>query len=108
VICAAAHQSRKWPRVKGLCRAAALAGLLLAAGLAAAADPADRTPGPRCEIAVVNPVSNYAECVKPRGAHVDPPPKRAIPTEEECHRHPDLDVEQCRQSARPSAENPQS
>ena len=94
--------------MKGLCQAAALVALLLAAGLAAAADQADKMPGPRCEVAVVNPVSNYAECVKPRGAHVDPPPRRATPTEEECLRHLDLDVEQCRQYARPPTENPPS
>ncbi len=29
-----------------------------------------------CQEAVVSPVSGYAECVKPRGAAVAPPPKR--------------------------------
>jgi hypothetical protein len=93
--------------------------LLLAAGLgtavvlflgaaATAADEPPAAPSPRCEIAVVNPVSNFAECVKPRGAHVDPPPKRAMPSEEECRRHPDLDVDTCRQYAAPPATAPQS
>ena len=31
---------------------------------------------PLCEEAVVNPVSGYAECVRPPGAPVDPPPPR--------------------------------
>jgi hypothetical protein len=87
---------------------AALGGLLLAAGIPARAggepDPPQRQ---RCEIAVVNPVSNFAECVKPRGAPVDPPPRRSAPTQEECRRHPDLDVEACRQYAGPPAANPQ-
>jgi hypothetical protein len=29
-----------------------------------------------CEEAIVNPISGYAECVRPRGAPVDPPPPR--------------------------------
>ncbi len=83
------------------------AGLLLVATLAAAADAdTDKTPGPRCEVAIVNPVSNFAECVKPRGAHVDPPPRRAAPTAEECRRHPDPDIEECRQYASPPAASP--
>lgn len=53
---------------------------------------------PKCELAVVNPVSGYAECVKPRGAPVDQPPQRPPPTPEECLKHPDLDLESCRQS----------
>jgi hypothetical protein len=94
--------------MRGMHAAAGLAGLLLAATPAAAADgDANQTQGPRCEVAVVNPVSNYAECVKPRGAHVDPPPKRAAPTEEECRRHPDPDVEECRRYASPPAASPQ-
>jgi hypothetical protein len=74
--------------------------------LVASAGEPGAGPGTRCEGAVVNPVSNYAECVKPRGAHVDPPPKRAAPTEEECRRHPDLDVEECRQYAGPTVPQP--
>jgi hypothetical protein len=81
--------------------------LLLTAVAAAGEDGADKAPGVRCEVAVVNPVSNYAECVKPRGAPVDPPPKRNAPTEEECRRHLDLAVEECRQYTQPAAANPQ-
>jgi hypothetical protein len=35
----------------------------------------------KCREAIVNPVSGFAECVKPRGAPVAPPPKRpdAVP-----------------------------
>jgi hypothetical protein len=75
--------------------------------LAAAGDEANKSAGPRCELAVVNPVSNYAECVKPRGVHVDPPPKRTAPTEEECRRHPDPDVLECRQYPSAPAPSPQ-
>jgi len=84
---------------------AALAGLLLVADTAAGDEP-PKPAGARCEVAVVNPVSNYAECVKPRGAHVDPPPRRAAPTEEECRRHPDLGAEECRQYVTPPAADP--
>ena len=55
---------------------------------------------PRCEEAVVNPVSGFAECVKPRGVPVDPPPPRSAPTPAQCARHADLDLEPCR-SAQP-------
>lgn len=72
------------------------AGLLCLVCGAARADESAATKQPPCEIAVVNPVSNFAECVKPRGAHVDSPPKRATPTAEECRRHAQLDVEECR------------
>ena len=34
------------------------------------------TPVVRCEEATVNPVSGHAECVRPLGARVDPPPPR--------------------------------
>jgi hypothetical protein len=34
------------------------------------------TPSGQCKEAIVNPVSGYAECVRPRGAPVDPPPPR--------------------------------
>jgi hypothetical protein len=35
----------------------------------------------KCQEALVNPVSGFAECVKPRGAPVAPPPRRpdAVP-----------------------------
>lgn len=57
--------------------------------------PAVSSPPPRCEIAVVNPVTNYAECVKPRGAPVPPPPPRPPPSASECAQHPDLAVPEC-------------
>jgi Protein of unknown function (DUF2380) len=41
----------------------------------AAAAPAP-TPAVPCKEAVVNPVSGHAECVRPPGAPVDPPPPR--------------------------------
>jgi hypothetical protein len=37
---------------------------------------AQSAPAAICQEAVVSPVSGYAECVKPRGAPVAPPPKR--------------------------------
>ena len=52
-------------------------------------------PVPRCEVAVVNPVSGFAECVKPRGVPVEPPPAHPAPTPEECRRHADLDLKGC-------------
>jgi hypothetical protein len=66
---------------------------------AVSADDAKAPPAPapavRCEEAVVSPVSGYAECVKPRGAAVDPPPPRPPPSPEVCARHPELKVEDC-------------
>lgn len=50
---------------------------------------------PRCEIAVVNPVTNYAECVKPRGVPVPPPPPHPPPSAADCAQHPDLAVPEC-------------
>jgi len=44
-----------------------------ASSTGAAAAPAASTP--TCKVAIVNPVSGYAECVEPRGAAVDPPPR---------------------------------
>ena len=51
--------------------------------MAAAQAPSAPTPPPapavataKCQEAVVNPVSGFAECVKPRGAAVATPPKR--------------------------------
>jgi hypothetical protein len=69
----------------------------------------ESTPGTvpgakKCEIAVVNPVSGYAECVKPRGVPVDPPPPRPQPSPEECLKHPDLDLDACRQKQPPKAQ----
>jgi hypothetical protein len=32
-----------------------------------------------CQEAEVNPVTGHAECIRPRGAAVDPPPRSAVP-----------------------------
>lgn len=65
---------------------------------ASSAEDAKAPPAPavRCEEALVNPVSGHAECVKPRGAAVDPPPPRPPPSPEVCARHPELNVADCR------------
>ena len=79
----------------------------IAGAAASAAELSAPKPAPRCEVAVVNPVSGYAECVKPRGVPVDPPPKKSAPTPEECQQHQDLDAEACRPSAVPQKPNAQ-
>lgn len=33
----------------------------------------------KCKEAEVNPVTGHAECIRPRGAAVDPPPQSAVP-----------------------------
>jgi hypothetical protein len=55
----------------------------VAAAPHAMSDPATAQPDgktrkatPHCEVAMVSPVSGHAECVKPPGAPVAPPPKR--------------------------------
>ena len=58
-----------------------LAGATLSghSGMASSSDipEADHsTPSALCKEAIVNPVSGYAECVRPLGAPVDPPPPR--------------------------------
>ena len=60
---------------------AACGVLWLSAAAAQAPNPAASSPAPataraKCREAVVSPVSGFAECVKPRGAPVAPPPKR--------------------------------
>jgi hypothetical protein len=76
-----------------------VAGALSLAALViqAVADPAQQADAPvaRCEVAVVNPVSGFAECVKPRGVPVEPPPRHPAPTPEECRRHADLNLKSC-------------
>jgi hypothetical protein len=83
-------------------------GIGVRCGLAAAADPprADPPPAARCEIAIVSPVSGHAECVKPAGAKVDPPPPRPPPTEQECLDHPDVPVDECKQAPPDPKQNP--
>jgi len=55
----------------GVCWTLALAFALEHSGLALAAGSAAV-----CKEAIVSPVSGHAECVRPRGAPVDPPPPR--------------------------------
>jgi hypothetical protein len=62
----------------------------------------------RCEEAVVNPVSGYAECVKPPGAPVDPPPPRPLPSAEVCARHPELGADACEPAKPPATSRPGS
>jgi hypothetical protein len=81
-------------RPRGTSGVLALAGVA-GFGLAVAEPPA--SPAIRCEVAVVNPVSGYAECVKPRGVPVPQPPPRPTPTPEECLKHPDLQLNACPQ-----------
>ena len=74
-------------------------GLCCRGGLAAAGDDPSQggSPAPHCEIALVSPVSGHAECVKPPGAPVDPPPERPPLTPQECREHRELELEECRQ-----------
>lgn len=88
-----------------------LAGLACCGGAAVvppeAGSPAPAAPAVRCEVAVVNPVSGFAECVKPRGAPVEAPPPRPVPTPEQCLSHPELDLAACRdQGLKPPAGDP--
>jgi hypothetical protein len=58
---------------------ATLGVLSLAVAAAEAPGAATAAPPPapaKCREALVNPVSGFAQCVKPRGAPVAPPPKR--------------------------------
>ena len=49
-----------------------------------------------CQEALVNPVSGNAECVRPPGAPVDPPPPRPQPTNAACRKHRALGLKECR------------
>jgi hypothetical protein len=49
-----------------------------------------------CEEAVVSPVTGYAECVRPRGAPVDPPPPRP---DKPCSEIAQIDTEEARYCA---------
>jgi hypothetical protein len=93
---------------KALACALALCGPLDAALTSGDQPPAQppRSADSKCEVAVVNPVTGYAECVKPRGVPVDQPPARPAPSRQECLEHRDLDIEACRQYATPPGENP--
>jgi hypothetical protein len=87
-----------------------LAGLACCSGAAivppeAGSPPA--APAVRCEVAVVNPVSGFAECVKPRGAPVEAPPPRPAPTPQQWISHPELDLAACRDMGlKPPAADP--
>ena len=81
-----------------------LAALLTSCALAAGTEePAPAPAAPRCEVAVVSPVSGFAECVQPRGVPVAPPPKRLPPSAAECERHADLELEGCPPAVAPPA-----
>lgn len=49
------------------------------AGATATQAPSSGPRPAKCEEAEVNPVTGHAECVRPRGAAVDPPPRSAVP-----------------------------
>lgn len=67
-------------KVHGAWMGAVLGSVLAGVGACAARGPsqAQSQPAvpPKCEVAIVSPVSGNAECVRPRGAPVDPPPPR--------------------------------
>ena len=46
---------------------------------ATAPAPTSESGSVKCEEAEVNPVTGHAECIRPRGAAVDPPPRSAVP-----------------------------
>lgn len=99
--------AKRWHRpMKKPCgswRVAGLAGALgVCSGTLNAAEQGAPQPAPvRCEIAVVSPVSGFAECVKPRGAPVEQPPTRPALTPEQCRKHGDLEVGECADAAPP-------
>jgi hypothetical protein len=72
----------KGAKYRRLASSVALAGVAASimsigsAGCAHARRAAPATAAAVCEEAVVSPVSGYAECVRPRGAPVAPPPPR--------------------------------
>jgi hypothetical protein len=49
------------------------------AGVSAAEAPAPSSKSAQCQEAEVNPVTGHVECIRPRGAAVDPPPLSAVP-----------------------------
>ncbi len=96
------------PFVRGAMRVAMVAllfgislspGMIRAAGSSAAQEPGSAS---HCEVAMVNPVTGNAECVKPPGAKVDPPPPWPAPSDELCERHADLNIPQCQQAKPPA------
>jgi hypothetical protein len=77
--------------------AAAVCITLLGSAMRARGDPAHAS-GVHCQEAIVNPVSGNAECVRPRGAPVDPPPPRSPPTKAACRQHRALGLKECRRT----------
>ena len=60
-----------------------LAGMALA-GVAAAAETADKATQPKCVTAEINPVTGHVFCIEPLGAPVEPlPPEAALPCKPE-------------------------
>jgi hypothetical protein len=59
-----------------VCWALAAATLSAHSGMASSSDIPEADHSALCKEAIVNPVSGYAECVRPLGAPVDPPPPR--------------------------------
>jgi hypothetical protein len=55
---------------------AAISGHSAAAFSSEITEARSSAPAALCEEAIVNPVSGHAECVRPQGAAVDPPPPR--------------------------------
>jgi hypothetical protein len=49
-----------------------------AAGAEENKPPAGQNSPAKCQEAVVSPVTGHADCVRPRGAAVDPPPQSAV------------------------------
>jgi hypothetical protein len=97
-----------------LARAAAAVGVMLLMGAACglsqracAQDEAAKAPAApvqHCEVAVVSPVTGYAECVEPRGAPVEQPPPRPAPSADECRRHPEVAAEVCPENEPPKGQ----
>jgi hypothetical protein len=60
------------------------------------------TPGlasVKCEVAQVNPVTGHAECIRPRGAAVDPPPQSAVRVQRITQLARSAAARNCRQTA---------
>jgi hypothetical protein len=80
-----------WPGARLIATLGLFSLTAVGADAPASSPPVPSTPGAnnamqppaaaKCQQALVNPVSGFAECVKPRGAPVAPPPKRpdAVP-----------------------------
>jgi Protein of unknown function (DUF2380) len=62
-----------------VCSTVLVAAIAVPSGIALSREPAEVKPpagAALCEEAIVNPISGYAECVRPPGVVVDPPPPR--------------------------------